>query len=133
LNYYAVNDRLYLVDLPGYGYARASREERRVWAAFVEPYLETRKALKGVVQLVDCRHDPTELDTQMLEWLQHRQKRFLVALTKADKVSRSGLQARVEQMSSLLGAAESITVVPFSTKTKAGRREIWQWVDEVIA
>lgn len=132
LNYYGVNDRLYLVDLPGYGYARRSRQERRSWAELVEPYLQERQTLRGLVQLLDCRHDPTELDLQMLEWLQHRGEPFLVALTKSDKISASRLRERVGQVSSLLGTPPQATVVPFSAKTKAGRQEIWRWMDAVI-
>ena len=133
LNYYAVNDRLYLVDLPGYGYSRRSRQEQRSWGKFVEPYLQERQALRGLVQLLDCRHDPSELDLKMLEWLQHRGEPYLVALTKSDKISASRLRERVGQISSLLGTPGQAIVVPFSAKTKTGRQEIWRWMDEVIA
>ena len=132
LNYYTVNNRFYLVDLPGYGYAKAPYQERRTWAKLVEPYLEARETLRGIVQLLDCRHNPTALDRRMLEWLQYHQKPFLIALTKSDKLSKSRLQERVEQAFSLFSAAEDVCVVPFSTKTNAGRSEIWRWIDDVV-
>ena len=133
LNYYTVNRRFHLVDLPGYGYAKVPLRQRRAWAELVEPYLETRQTLMGIVQLIDCRHAPTELDRQMLEWLQSHDHPFIVAVTKSDKVPQSKLQERLEGVQSLLQGPENASVVLFSAKTKAGSGAIWRWIDQVIA
>lgn len=132
LNYFQVNGDFYLVDLPGYGYARRSYGERRKWATLVNAYLEDRPPLRGIVQLVDARHAPTADDLEMVEWLVRSRKPFLVVATKTDLVSGSRLKPQLDQASELLRGSGSDEVLAFSAKTGRGRREIWSWIDEQV-
>ncbi len=132
LNYFLVNGDFYLVDLPGYGYARRSYGERQKWATLVNAYLEDRPPLRGIVQLVDARHDPTADDFELAEWLVRSRKPFLVVATKTDLVSGSRLKPRLDQTSELFRGSGSGEVVAFSAKTGRGRQEIWSWIDEKV-
>lgn len=133
LNCYSVNDALYFVDLPGYGFARVSKAERAQWERFVEPYLMGRATLRGLVQLVDARHDPMETDLRMVEWLLYHQKPFLIALTKSDKLSRHKLKAQCERTIGILSEMDpNLSTVLFSTKTRMGRDQIWRWIEQVV-
>ncbi|MDP6777278.1 MAG: ribosome biogenesis GTP-binding protein YihA/YsxC [Candidatus Latescibacteria bacterium] len=130
LNYFRINNALYFVDLPGYGYARHSHQERQRWGSLIEAYLEERDALKGIVQLLDARHDPSEQDLEMLRWLLHVRKPFLVAATKADKLSGSRLPARLRKTDDILAELGSIDLLPFSATTGRGRDAVWAWIRE---
>jgi GTP-binding protein len=131
LNYYRVDNRLYLVDLPGYGYARGSKPARAHLGKLVESYLRGRRPLRAVLQLIDARREPTELDWLMIEWLRQEGRPFLLVFTKADKVSRSQLNqclARLEAQGALAG----LPFVPFSAITGQGREDIWEWIDGTL-
>ena len=132
LNYYQVNGDLYLVDLPGYGYARRSYSERQKWAKLVNAYIEDRSPLRGIVQLVDARHDPTDDDLELIEWLLQSRKPFLVVATKTDLLSGSRLKPRMDQTLKIFQGYGSIEVVPFSAKTGRGKKKVWSWIDEKI-
>lgn len=129
LNYYIVNRELYLVDLPGYGYARRSHSEREQWAKLVNAYIQDRTPLKGIVQLVDARHDPTADDLEMLEWLNQSRKPFLVVATKADLLSGSRFKPRLDQTLKTFQGYGSVDFVPFSAKTGRGKKNVWGWID----
>ena len=129
LNYYIVNRELYLVDLPGYGYARRSHSEREQWAKLVNAYIQDRTPLKGIVQLVDARHDPTADDLQMIEWLNQSRKPFLVVATKADLLSGSRFKPRLDQTLKTFQGYGSVELVPFSAKTGRGKENVWRWID----
>ncbi|UCF05553.1 MAG: YihA family ribosome biogenesis GTP-binding protein [bacterium] len=119
VNFYLVNDRFYMVDLPGYGYAKVSAEVRKQWRRLIYGYIDTRKALGGVVQLVDARHPPTQDDRELLQRLVDSGRPFIVALTKADKISRSERRRVFAGFSSCF---EGIPVIRYGTETGARER-----------
>jgi GTP-binding protein len=132
INFYSVEDRYHLVDLPGYGYARVPVELKRRWGQLVRDYLESRDQLAGVVQLVDLRHGPSRQDVDMLEWLAAGHRPGLVVATKADKLP-SG--ARAEQLRALRSEWEprGLPVVAFSAVTRDGRKDVLAWIDRALA
>ena len=127
LNYYRLNDALYLVDLPGYGYVQGGAALRRELGRLVENYVETRKELRVIVQLVDARHGPTALDMHVIEGLLDHQKPFLLVFTKADKLSPSRLKMRLDQLEGE-GKLAGIPFAPFSALTGQGRADILEWI-----
>ena len=102
LNFYRVNQAYYFVDLPGYGYAKRSLQERQAWGQLIEGYVQDRSSIKGFVQLIDARHDPSRDDLQMVDWLVHGKKPFVVVATKADKLSGHKLKNRLDQTRRML-------------------------------
>ncbi|MDP6041841.1 MAG: ribosome biogenesis GTP-binding protein YihA/YsxC [Candidatus Latescibacteria bacterium] len=132
LNYYRVNDAHYFVDLPGYGYAKRSQQERQQWGELIEGYVQDRDALVGFVQLIDARHDPTRDDLQMLDWLVHTKKPFVVVATKADKLSGNKLVKRLNLTRRMLELHGDGDVVPFSAVTGRGKEDVWRWIGEVL-
>ncbi len=124
LNYFAVGDACYFVDLPGYGYARVPDRVRATWGPMVSSYLEDNPRLVGVVALVDGRHDPSELDLRMVEWLAARGLPTLIVLTKADKVARGARQDRLARTVSAL-AVDPDQAVWFSSRTGEGRDSVF--------
>jgi GTP-binding protein len=129
INFFSIGDRYHLVDLPGYGYARVPITVKRKWAALVQRYLETREQLAGVIQLIDLRHDPTEQDRQMLEWLAGSCPALIVA-TKSDKLKRGARAAALKKLREL--APAEIPIVGFSAVTRDGRKEILGWIDRAL-
>lgn len=132
INFYRVNGALFLVDLPGYGYAQVSKAERASWSEMIETYLNTREQLKAVLMLVDIRHAPTSDDRLMLDWLRTQTKPYLIVATKLDKIPRSQLNVRLKEIRAVLGLAEDTILIPFSAESKQGRDEIWKWIDTRI-
>jgi GTP-binding protein len=123
INFFKVNDAFMLVDLPGYGYAKASKEQRAGWRPLIEGYLRSSPELRGIVQLLDARHDPTRDDVQMLDFLAELEIPTVVALTKMDKLAAREREPRVSELSALVGL-DSEQIVPFSAVTGAGRNEL---------
>ncbi len=132
LNYYQVGRGFYLVDLPGYGYAQRSQAERSRWAELVDGYLTDREALKGIVHILDARHDPTSQDLEMLRWLLGFRKPFLVVATKTDKLSGSRLKPRLDRTRRILLDLGELDLVPFSAITGRGRSAVWGWIQEAL-
>lgn len=130
LNFFSVSDRYHLVDLPGYGYARVPERMRRSWGELVRKYLEERRQLAGVIQLIDARHDPTAQDREMLEWLAGRNVGVLVVVTKTDKLKRSRAAAELARSQRALAG---FRVVTFSAATREGRGLILEWIDGAVA
>jgi GTP-binding protein len=128
VNFFRVNERFYLVDLPGYGYAKVSKGMREEWRELIEDYLTGVENLVGLVLLMDCRRDPTDEDWQLIEWLADRQLPVLVALTKSDKLNRDKLNRKVKQVESELGVA----VIPFSIVNGMGKRELTGSILELV-
>lgn len=126
LNFFAVGEGFYFVDLPGYGYARVSKEERRSWGAMVETYLKRRPNLKTVVVILDIRRDPGEGDLDLLRWLHRYGKEPLLVLTKADKLSRQQSLARANHIRAGVEGVAGTGPILFSSKTREGREEIWK-------
>ena len=128
INFYRVEERLYFVDLPGYGFARVPGEMRRRWRGLIESYFRTTRNLRGAVVIVDARHEPTELDVQMAEWLRSIPVAFVVAATKSDKLSRPALQLRLKKHREVfleLGAEE---VFAYSAVDGTGKKELWRCI-----
>ena len=133
INFYNVNDAFYLTDLPGYGYAKVSRETQAKWGRIIEKYLNTSKMLKAVFLLIDMRHEPSANDVQMYEWILSQGFRPIVILTKADKLSRNEQAKMKAVIRKSLGLKAEDTVIPFSAVTKDGRDEILQIIETECA
>ena len=133
INFYNVNDAFYLTDLPGYGYAKVSRETQAKWGRIIEKYLNTSKMLKAVFLLIDMRHEPSANDVQMYEWILAQGFRPIVILTKADKLSRNEQAKMKAVIRKSLGLKTEDTVIPFSAVTKDGRDEILQIIETECA
>lgn len=131
VNFFLVNDSFVLVDLPGYGYARISKERRAEWKPLIEGYLRASTELRGIVQLLDVRHDPTGDDQQMLDFLASLGVPTLFALTKIDKLTAAQRQARIRSLVDDLGVAED-QVIPFSAVTGEGRDELAEAVLSLV-
>ncbi len=131
INFYNVNESLYYVDLPGYGYAKVPIKEREKWGKMINQYLQSSKQLKAVFLLMDIRHEPSENDKLMYEWILHSGFEPIIVATKLDKIKRSQIQKQVKLMKETLKAEKGIKVIPFSAETKQGREEIWQVIEEV--
>ncbi len=129
LNFFLINRRFYFVDLPGYGYAKVARKVRESWGELVEKYLETCPDLIGLVLLLDCRRDPTPEDFQLLEWLAARQIPALAAITKTDKINRSQVSTKEQQIENELGLA----AIPFSAVNGTGKKELLNTVFDLVA
>jgi len=125
LNFFRVNDRFTFVDLPGYGYARVSREVKSSWRGMVEAYLRNRPNLKAVVVILDIRRDLEEDDRSLMEWLEQEGKNVIPVLTKVDKLTRRERDSRVREMGRNLSGIVSQKPILFSAKTGEGRKEIW--------
>lgn len=129
INFYKVNREMYLVDLPGYGYARVSQSEKEKWGKMIERYLHTSRNLKAVFLLIDIRHAPSANDCQMYEWILHNGFRPIIIATKLDKLKRSQVQKNLKILREGLRLEKDVTVIPFSAETKQGREEIWELID----
>jgi GTP-binding protein len=123
INFFRVNDAFVLADLPGYGYARVSRQKSAEWAPLIESYLRHNAHLRGVVQLLDVRHDPTDDDRQMLDFLADTTVPVMFVATKTDKLSRLASARRVRELAIMLQIEED-QIIPFSAQTGAGRHEL---------
>lgn len=130
INFYNVEQKVLFVDLPGYGYAKVAKVRRQQWGALIEYYLEKREQIIQVVLLVDIRHEPSDNDIMMYDWIHHYHEQVIVVATKADKIRRSQLQKHIAMMRKGLGMKESDILLPFSAKTKQGRKEIWDVFNE---
>ena len=131
INFFLINRNLYFVDLPGYGYAKVSKSIKESWGRLVEEYLKKSQNLKGVVLLIDARHEPFEADLQLTEWLDFYQREKLVVLTKIDKLSRSALLINVKNTSKILNL-NSDSLVLFSAKTGEGKEKILNWISGLL-
>ena len=129
INFYKVNREMYLVDLPGYGYARVSQSEKEKWGKMIERYLHTSGNLKAVFLLIDIRHAPSANDCQMYEWILHNGFRPIIIATKLDKLKRSQVQKNLKILREGLRLEKDVTVIPFSAETKQGIEEIWELID----
>lgn len=132
INFYNINDVMYLVDLPGYGYAKASESMKEKWGKMVENYLHTSKKLKAVFLLIDIRHDPSANDRMMYEWMVYQGFAPIIIATKLDKIKRSQIQKNVKAIREGLNVQPGTAIIPFSAETKEGRDEIWELVDSLV-
>lgn len=132
INFYNVEDILYFVDLPGYGYAKAPRTEIEKWGKMIEEYLNKRETLRGIVMLVDIRHEPGENDRLMYDWLKHYGYDIIIAATKKDKIKRSQIQKQLSLIKNTLKLAPEDRLIAFSGETKDGVEELWEELEKHI-
>lgn len=131
INFYNVNDELYFVDLPGYGYAKVSVEVKAKWGKMIERYLKKSKMLKCIFLLIDIRHDPSANDKLMYDWIVSNGYKPVIIATKLDKLKRSQIQKHVKMVREGLGLAKEDILIPFSAETKQGRDEIWALIESL--
>ncbi|MEE1196989.1 MAG: ribosome biogenesis GTP-binding protein YihA/YsxC [Lachnospiraceae bacterium] len=132
INYYNVNDEVYLVDLPGYGYAKVSQEVKEKWGKLIERYLNTSKQLKAVFLLIDIRHEPSANDKTMYDWIISNGFYPIIIATKADKIKRSQLQKHVKMIKQGLDVVPETPIIPYSAVSKQGREEIWALIEQFM-
>lgn len=131
INYFLINREFYLVDLPGYGYAKVSAAEKEKWGKMIEGYLHNSKELRAVFLLVDIRHKPSANDKQMYDWICHNGYEPVIIATKLDKLKRSQVAKSLKEIRIGLGLPKEGKILPFSAETKQGRDEIWALIDEL--
>lgn len=131
INFYNVNDDLYFVDLPGYGYAKVSVEVKAKWGKMIERYLKKSKMLKCIFLLIDIRHDPSANDKMMYDWIVSNGYKPVIIATKLDKLKRSQIQKHVKMVREGLGLEKEDVLIPFSAETKQGRDEIWALIESL--
>lgn len=132
INYYNINEAMYFVDLPGYGYAKVSKEERAKWGIMIEKYLHTSPSLKAVFLLIDCRHEPSVNDKNMYDWIVHNGFYPIIIATKADKLKRSQYQKQTSVLRKGLGLRPEDKLILFSAETKMGRDELYEVLDNFM-
>ena len=132
INFYNINDALYFVDLPGYGYANASEEVKAKWGKMIEDYLHKSKKLKAVFLLIDIRHAPGNNDCIMYDWIIRQGYEPIIIATKLDKIKRSQIAKQVKLIRETLKMKSETIIIPFSAETKQGRDEIYTVIDSYI-
>jgi len=129
INFFLINGSFYFVDLPGYGYAKVSRQEQKQWGAMIEEYLQAGDRRKLIVMLVDCRHDVSPLDLRMKQWMDHHRLAHVIVATKADKLSKNQLAQSLRRLRKAFGGSE---LLPFSAVHETGRLELWRRIQHFI-
>lgn len=132
INFYNVNDQMYFVDLPGYGYAKVSEQEKAKWGKMIENYLHQSKQLKAVFLLIDIRHEPSGNDRMMYEWILDQGFQPIIIATKLDKINRSQVQKHIKMIKDGLKVVKNTIVIPYSAQTKQGREEIYELLDSYL-
>ncbi|MDD3239008.1 MAG: ribosome biogenesis GTP-binding protein YihA/YsxC [Lachnospira sp.] len=132
INFYNINDCMFLVDLPGYGYANANQAVKAKWGKMIERYLKTSKQLKQVFLLIDIRHDPSANDKLMYDWIVSNGFHPVIIATKLDKIKRSQVAKQVKAVRTGLGLGKEDILIPFSSQTKQGLEELWALVDSYV-
>ena len=133
INFYNVNQTVYLVDLPGYGYAKVSQSEKEKWGKLIERYLHSSKQLRAVFLLIDIRHEPSQNDKMMYDWILHNGYEPLIIATKLDKLKRSQVAKHIKMVKEGLHVVPGTAVIPFSVFSKDGRDEIWEIIEGCMA
>lgn len=129
INFYNINEEMYLVDLPGYGYAKVSESEKAKWGQMIERYLHNSEQLKAVFLLIDIRHDPSANDKMMYNWIVEMGYAPIIIATKLDKLKRSQIQKHVKMLREGLDLVPGTQIIPFSSSTKQGRDEVWELIE----
>lgn len=132
INFYNINDAVYFVDLPGYGYAQANERVKAQWGKMIEDYLHRSKQLKAVFLLIDIRHAPSGNDRIMYDWIRNQGYNPIIIATKLDKIKRSQIQKQLKLIRTTLETEQDTVIVPFSAETKQGREEIYDIIDGLI-
>ena len=133
INYYKVNDEIYFVDLPGYGYANANIETKAKWGKMIEKYLHTSEQIRCIFLLIDIRHEPSKNDKQMYDWILHNGYQPVIIATKLDKLKRSQVAKCVKIVREGLGLPKEGVLIPFSSQTKQGREEVYEFIENLLA
>ncbi len=133
INFYNVEEQLYFVDLPGYGYAKVSQEIKEKWGKMIEKYLQKSKQLKLVFLLIDIRHEPSVNDKNMYEWIEYNGFEPIIIATKLDKINRSQVAKHVKMLRTGLGLKKETILIPFSAETKQGKEEIWEIIESYLS
>lgn len=131
INYYKINDAFYYVDLPGYGYAKVAVEVKAKWGKMIEDYLHKSRMLKAVFLLIDIRHEPSNNDKTMYDWILANGYQPIIVATKLDKINRSQIQKHIKMLRTGLGAGLEVRIFPFSATSKQGREEIWDFIESL--
>lgn len=132
INFYNINDALYFVDLPGYGYANVSLEVKKKWGKMIENYLLQSKQLRIIFLLIDIRHEPSQNDKNMYDWILHYGFNPIIVATKSDKISRGAVQKHVSMIRKSLKCVEGTPIIPFSSLKKTGMEEVWEYIEEML-
>jgi len=132
INYYNINQEIYFVDLPGYGYANANQSVKAKWGRMIEKYLQQSKQLRSIFLLIDIRHAPTDNDRTMYDWIVFNGYKPIIIATKLDKIKRSQVQKQLKLIRTTLGLDGDTIMIPFSADTKQGREEIYEILDQII-
>lgn len=132
INFYNINEALYFVDLPGYGYAKVSESIKEKWGKMIENYLHKSQQLKAVFLLIDIRHEPSANDKNMYEWMAYNGYEPVIIATKLDKINRSQRPKHIKMIKESLGMPKNGLVFPFSAISKEGREEIWEYIDSLV-
>lgn len=132
INFYNINNELYFVDLPGYGYAKANESVKAQWGKMIEDYLHQSKKLKAVFLLIDIRHEPSGNDRNMYEWIVNHGFEPIIIATKLDKINRSQIAKQVKLIKQSLNVLPGTIVIPFSAQTKQGREDIYDLIDSML-
>ncbi len=131
INFYEIEEKMYFVDLPGYGYAKASKTEVEKWGKMTEDYLKKRKSLKAIVLLIDIRHEISANDKMMYDWLVHYNHSMIVVLTKSDKLTKNQINKNLAMFRKQL--KEATVIIPFSSQTRNGKDELWAEIEKFVA
>ena len=132
INYYKVNDELYFVDLPGYGYANANLATREKWGKMIERYLHTSKQIKCIFLLIDISHEPGRNDKQMYDWIVYNGYSPVIIATKLDKLKRSQIAKCIKTLREGLGLQKEVVLIPFSSETKQGKKEVYEFIENLL-
>lgn len=132
INFYLINEEFYLVDLPGYGYAKVSKNEKATWGKMMETYLSSRKNLYEVVLLVDIRHEPTNDDKMMYDWIKHYGYGSIVVATKSDKISKGAYQKHFKVIREKLGMSPEDKIIPISSLKREGIDKLWGCLEDLF-
>ncbi len=132
INFYNVNDSIYIVDLPGYGYAKASKTDIQKWSVMIEKYLQKRECLSGIILLIDIRHEPSKNDIMMYNWLKHYGYDIIIAATKSDKLNRSQIPKHLSIIKKILNLSLEDKLIAFSGTAKTGVTELWEEIDKLL-
>lgn len=130
INFYKINEEIYFVDLPGYGYAKVSEAVKAKWGKMIEGYLHTSEQLRLVFLLIDIRHEPSGNDKHMYRWIVEQGFNPVIIATKADKLNRSQIPKHLKQIKTILNVTEGTPMIPFSSLSKQGRDEIWELIEQ---
>jgi GTP-binding protein len=132
LNFYLINEMLYFVDVPGYGYAKVSKKEREAWGKMIETYITTREQLRAVLLIVDLRHPPTNDDVLMYDFLKHYEIPCIVIATKADKIPKAKWQKHLKVTKETLDLDPNDTICLFSSETGEGKEKAWSVIESYM-